>query len=81
MTATVPSVTTPVAAPQSAPETPVEERRTARIAVLGASGYSGQEFTRLALAHPGLEIVALCSRDQATGCDTILCATTGDAIA
>lgn len=37
----------------------------AKIAVLGASGYSGQELVRLALAHPGLEIVALCSRELA----------------
>ncbi len=40
-------------------------RIRARIAVLGASGYTGQEFTRLALAHPGLEIVALSSREHA----------------
>ena len=40
-------------------------RLHARIAVLGASGYSGQEFTRLALAHPGLELAALCSRELA----------------
>ena len=37
----------------------------ARVAVLGASGYTGQEFARLALAHPGLEIVALASREHA----------------
>jgi N-acetyl-gamma-glutamyl-phosphate reductase len=39
--------------------------RKARIAVLGASGYSGQEFTRLSIHHPGLEIVALASREHA----------------
>ena len=39
--------------------------QTARIAILGASGYSGLEFARLALAHPGLEIVALASREHA----------------
>lgn len=39
--------------------------RTARIGVLGASGYSGQEFVRLALGHPGLELVALVSREHA----------------
>jgi hypothetical protein len=33
--------------------------------VLGASGYSGQEFIRLALAHPGLNITALVSREYA----------------
>jgi N-acetyl-gamma-glutamyl-phosphate reductase len=37
----------------------------ARIAVLGASGYGGQEFVRLALKHPGLSIAALCSREHA----------------
>lgn len=39
--------------------------RTARVAVLGASGYSGQEFVRLALQHPGLELAALVSREFA----------------
>jgi N-acetyl-gamma-glutamyl-phosphate reductase len=39
--------------------------RVARVAVLGASGYSGQEFVRLALGHPGLRITALGSRDLA----------------
>jgi N-acetyl-gamma-glutamyl-phosphate reductase len=37
----------------------------ARIALLGASGYSGQEFARLALDHPGLELVQLVSREHA----------------
>jgi N-acetyl-gamma-glutamyl-phosphate reductase len=37
----------------------------ARVAVLGASGYSGQEFVRLSLGHPGLEIAVLASREQA----------------
>ncbi len=66
MTATVPSIATPAARPEPA-ETPAPGAapRQAKIAVLGASGYSGQEFTRLALAHPGLEIVALCSREHA----------------
>ena len=39
--------------------------QTARVAILGASGYSGLEFARLALAHPGLQIVALASREHA----------------
>ena len=54
-------------APASEPETTpaAGARAHARLAVLGASGYTGQEFTRLALAHPGLEIVALSSRDHA----------------
>src|SRR5262249_15087306 len=37
--------------------------RTARVAVLGASGYSGHEVVRLALAHPGIEIAARVSRE------------------
>ncbi|HEV8480854.1 MAG TPA: N-acetyl-gamma-glutamyl-phosphate reductase [Candidatus Eisenbacteria bacterium] len=52
----------------SRPETGVASGatpKTARVAVLGASGYSGIEFARLALAHPGLEIVALASREHA----------------
>lgn len=42
-----------------------EPRLRARLAVLGASGYTGQEFARLALAHPGLDLVALSSREHA----------------
>ena len=40
-------------------------RKVARVAVLGASGYSGQEFVRLALAHDGVKIAALVSREHA----------------
>lgn len=40
-------------------------RRTARVAVLGASGYSGQEFVRLTLGHDGVSIGALVSREHA----------------
>jgi N-acetyl-gamma-glutamyl-phosphate reductase len=40
-------------------------RRTARVAVLGASGYSGQEFVRLSLGHDGVSIGALVSREHA----------------
>lgn len=36
--------------------------RTARVAVLGASGYAGGEFVRLALAHPGITLDALVGR-------------------
>jgi N-acetyl-gamma-glutamyl-phosphate reductase len=35
----------------------------ARIAVVGAAGYTGQEFVRLALGHPGLELATICSLD------------------
>ena len=39
--------------------------KTARLAVLGASGYTGAEFVRLAAAHPGLDVVAVVTRDAA----------------
>ena len=55
----------PVAAPERDPAASPQARIRARLAVLGASGYTGQEFARLALAHPGLEIVALSSRGHA----------------
>jgi len=64
-----PSVTT-LSAPGAQP---AGIRRTARIAVLGASGYSGQEFARLALSHPGLALTALVSREHAgRGADELL---------
>jgi len=44
---------------------PRNDRARARIAVLGASGYSGQEFARLSLAHDGLQLALLCSREHA----------------
>ena len=40
-------------------------RLTSRVAVLGASGYSGLEFVRLALTHPGIHLAALVSREHA----------------
>ena len=40
-------------------------RRHARVAVLGASGYAGQEFARLAASHPGITLAALASREHA----------------
>jgi len=53
-------------APQSGSRRPAQGApRTARVAVLGASGYSGQEFVRLALGHPGIRIAALVSREHA----------------
>ncbi len=39
--------------------------RSARVAVLGASGYAGQEFVRLSLMHPGVTLAALISREHA----------------
>jgi N-acetyl-gamma-glutamyl-phosphate reductase len=45
--------------------TATHARHVARVAVLGASGYVGQEFARLSLMHPGLELVVLSSREWA----------------
>ncbi len=62
-----PIVATPpvvsAARPQASPPESAQQR--ARIALLGATGYSGQEFARLALGHPGLELAVLCSREHA----------------
>ena len=55
----------PAAASKTAGRGVPAPRATARVAVLGASGYTGQEFARLAFSHPGLEIVALSSREHA----------------
>ena len=54
-------------APRSAPFAGVPEgaRLRARVAVLGASGYSGQEFARLSVSHPGVELTVLSSREHA----------------
>ncbi|MFN3592859.1 MAG: N-acetyl-gamma-glutamyl-phosphate reductase, partial [Thermaurantiacus sp.] len=38
---------------------------TVRIAILGASGYTGADLVRLALGHPRLEIVALAANARA----------------
>jgi N-acetyl-gamma-glutamyl-phosphate reductase len=59
------TVTTSVGTQAAKPATHGAVKKLARIAVLGASGYSGQEFARLAAPHDGLEIVALCSREKA----------------
>lgn len=40
---------------------------TARVALLGASGYAGLEFLKLARRHPGITITAIASREFA-GC-------------
>lgn len=37
----------------------------ASVAILGASGYAGGEFLRLALGHPGLEVTQVTSREHA----------------
>jgi N-acetyl-gamma-glutamyl-phosphate reductase len=50
----------------------VAAARAARLAVLGASGYAGGEFVRLALAHPGLSVVAAVSRDTSTSFDALV---------
>jgi N-acetyl-gamma-glutamyl-phosphate reductase len=57
-------VAPPTPQPSASPRGPLAGR-TARVAVLGASGYSGHEFVRLALGHPGISIAALVSREHA----------------
>lgn len=44
---------------------PVSPGTRARVALLGASGYTGAEFARLAVAHPGIELCAVVSRQPA----------------
>ena len=39
-------------------------KKTARVAVIGAAGYSGGEFARLALEHPGVLLEALVVRSK-----------------
>jgi N-acetyl-gamma-glutamyl-phosphate reductase len=51
--------------PTESPVTPEPARARARIGLLGATGYSGQEFIRMAIGHPGLELKALASREHA----------------
>ena len=36
-----------------------------RVAIVGTSGYSGEELVRLLIRHPGVELVALTSRQLA----------------
>jgi len=52
-------------ADRQGPAAPGAPRGVARVAVLGASGYAGQEFVRLASAHRGLEVSVLASREHA----------------
>ena len=64
-TAAPPAAATLTPAPSGAACTRESKGQRARIGILGASGYTGQEFARLALAHDGLELVALASREHA----------------
>lgn len=50
--------------PQAAPSA-AKSQNTCRVAVLGASGYTGAEVVRLAALHPNVEIVALTGEKQA----------------
>ena len=63
---TAPIANAPTTTPFGAPSTrgPLAGR-VAKVAVLGASGYSGHEFVRLALSHPGLDVATLVSREFA----------------
>ena len=66
MTLPLPPVAPPRSGALPAPAPDVQPRRQrARVAVLGASGYSGQEFARLAFSHPGIELALLVSREHA----------------
>lgn len=40
---------------------------TTRVAILGATGYTGAELVRLLLAHPRASIAAVCTREQRAG--------------
>jgi len=42
----------------------LKETAVARVAVIGAAGYSGGEFARLALDHPGIALEALVVRSR-----------------
>ena len=53
------------AAAQARPAPPAAMPARARVAVLGASGYTGQEFVRLAAAHRGIELTLLATREHA----------------
>jgi N-acetyl-gamma-glutamyl-phosphate reductase len=39
--------------------------KTTKVAIIGASGYSGEELVRLLLAHPNVELAAITSRQYA----------------
>ena len=64
---TAPVLRPPVPSPAAAESASAgrDARAVARVAVLGASGYSGLEFVRLAAAHPGIRLTALVSREHA----------------
>lgn len=40
-------------------------RKTVKVAIVGAAGYSGEELVRLLLGHPHVELVAITSRQYA----------------
>ena len=49
-----------------------------RIAVVGATGYTGAELLRLLLGHPAVTVTALCARDKLTSrASAVLPALTG----
>src|SRR5215216_5390773 len=49
------------------------KQMTFATAILGASGYSGQETLDRVLAHPHLELVALGSEALAAGAELVFC--------
>src|SRR5688572_17970007 len=40
-------------------------RKSVKVAIVGASGYSGEELVRLLLGHPNVELTAVTSRQHA----------------
>lgn len=53
------------AAPLSMAAAAVEDTKPVRVAILGASGYTGAELVRLLLGHTGVEISVLTGNTQA----------------
>jgi N-acetyl-gamma-glutamyl-phosphate reductase len=41
--------------------------KTTRVAVLGASGYTGAELLRILFSHPGVTVTEVCTRDEKAG--------------
>lgn len=48
-----------------APELNVTRMKVVNVAIVGASGYSGEELVRLLIRHPGVDLVAVTSRQHA----------------
>lgn len=51
--------------PDPLPATPTSQTQPVTVAIVGASGYSGEELVRLLLNHPQVELTAVTSRQYA----------------